>query len=108
MRDLIFSFLTRVLPGPATHLVTLFLTPFFQRLVSQLLMWFAVLLSALLFLGLAGIALMLGLVVGQFHWVLVGVPAIALLLLVGAWIRAHQISQSSQIHRRDAAGGFAL
>ena len=37
-------------------------------------------LLAFLFLGLAGVALMLGLVQGQFHWAFAAVPGAALLL----------------------------
>lgn len=38
--------------------------------------------SAMLALGLAGVALMLGVLQGQFHWVLVVVPCVALLIAV--------------------------
>ena len=41
-------------------------------------------LSGLMFLGLGGIALMLGAIHNQFHWMLVAVPAVALTLAVVA------------------------
>lgn len=40
------------------------------------------------FLSLAGIALMLGFLQNQFHWVLVAVPGVALLLTVVAFFEA--------------------
>jgi hypothetical protein len=107
MHALLSSFFTRLLPASATHFMTVFLTALLQSFAKQLFMWFAVLLAALLFLSLTGMALMLGFLLGQFHWVLVGVPAGALLLLIGVWIRANQLTPPSQIHRRDAASGFA-
>jgi hypothetical protein len=43
--------------------------------------------SALMAIGLIGIAVMLGVLHGSFHWVLVAVPAIAVLIAaVGAYI----------------------
>lgn len=44
--------------------------------------WVLVALSAVVFLGLTGTALMLGLLQNQFHWALVAVPGFALGLLV--------------------------
>ena len=40
---------------------------------------------ALLFLVFAGVATMLGVVMGQFHWVLAAVPGVALLIALGAF-----------------------
>jgi membrane protein implicated in regulation of membrane protease activity len=108
MRTLLLSFLTRLLPASASHFMKTFLTVFLQSFASQLFIWVALLLSAMLFLGLAGVALMLGLLQSQFHWVLVAVPALALLLVVGLWIRARQTSRSSQIQQRDVAIGFVF
>ena len=46
--------------------------------------WLMAILAALLFLGLAGTALMLGFMQNHFHWMLVAVPGFALLLLIVA------------------------
>lgn len=51
-------------------------------LLTRAVAWVLVALSAVVFLGLAGTALMLGLLQNQFHWVLVAVPGFALGLLV--------------------------
>jgi uncharacterized membrane protein len=40
--------------------------------------------SGMLALGLIGIAVMLGVLHGSFHWVLVAVPAVAVLVAVGS------------------------
>ena len=49
--------------------------------------WVVAVLTAMLFLGLTGTALMFGFMHNQFHWVLVAVPAFALLLCIAAiWI----------------------
>jgi hypothetical protein len=98
MRTLLALLLTRLLPNAATHLLGVFLTSFLRSCAAHILIWFAVLISAMLFVGLSGMALMMGLLYGQFHWVLLAVPAAALLLLAVAWIRAVQISHSSPIH----------
>jgi hypothetical protein len=103
MRSLILALLLRYLPASATHWMTALLTSFLQSCASHILIWLAVLMLALLFLGLAGVALMLGFLYGQFHWVLLGVPAGALLLLLGVWLRAHQISPLSPRQPRRAA-----
>ena len=47
--------------------------------------WAVTLFSLLTFLILAGVAIMLGAVHGEFHWVLVLVPGVALALAVAAW-----------------------
>ena len=108
MRTVIALLLTSLLPKAATHLMSVFLTSFSRSCAAHILMWFAVLMSVLLFLGLSGVALMMGLLYGQFHWALVAVPVAALLLLVGVWIRAYQLSQISPIHPRSAVGGGVL
>lgn len=50
--------------------------------------WMLAVLTGVVFLGLTGVAVMLGLMQNQFHWVLVLVPAVALLLVVFAILRA--------------------
>jgi len=61
---------------------------------SQLLLrsaaWVMAALFGVVFLGLTGTALMLGLLQNQFHWVLVLVPAAALLMTLLARLRARQ------------------
>lgn len=47
--------------------------------------WGLAVVGLLVFLVLAGVALMLGMMQGQFHWILVVAPALPLLLAVGAW-----------------------
>lgn len=47
-------------------------------------------LAAILFLGLAGAAVMLGFMQNQFHWVLVIVPGVALALMIVAAVRANR------------------
>jgi hypothetical protein len=98
MRTLLALVLTSLLPKAATHLMATFLTSFLRSCAAHILIWFAVLMSAMLFLGLSGTALMMGLLYGEFHWALVVVPGTALLMLVGAWIRASQLSHSSPLH----------
>jgi peptidoglycan/LPS O-acetylase OafA/YrhL len=44
----------------------------------------------MVFLMLAGVAAMLGTMQGEFHWVLVVVPAIPLVLAIAAWNVARQ------------------
>lgn len=57
-------------------------------LLTRAASWIAAVIAGALFLVLAGIALMLGLLQNQFHWSLVVVPGAALLLLVVAVVRA--------------------
>lgn len=52
-------------------------------------------LCALLFIGLAGTAVMLGVLQSRFHWVLVVVPAIALLLALVAMLSARRPTASA-------------
>lgn len=59
-------------------------------LMARVVAWVLALLSAVVFLGLAGVALMLGLMQNQFHWVLVAVPGFALALVVIALLRAQK------------------
>ena len=56
--------------------------------LKRIAAWVVAILAALLFLGLAGTAVMLGFMQNQFHWVLVIVPGTALLLLVIAVVLA--------------------
>lgn len=53
-----------------------------SELLAHALAILTVMLAGALFLGLTGAALMLGFLQNQFHWVLVVVPGVALLLLI--------------------------
>ena len=59
-------------------------------LLQRLLAWALVGIGATVFVILAGTALMLGAATGQFHWALVAVPAVALVLTLAAFFRARQ------------------
>jgi hypothetical protein len=47
--------------------------------------WAVAVVGLLVFLVLAGVAAMLGVMQGQFHWILAVTPAVPLLLAIGAW-----------------------
>jgi hypothetical protein len=51
--------------------------------------------SAMLALGLIGIAVMLGVLHGSFHWVLVAVPGVAVLIAVMAALYASRTTPSN-------------
>lgn len=57
---------------------------FLMRAVASLL----ALMCAAVFMSLAGMALMLGVLQNQFHWVLVAAPGVALLLTIVAVLKA--------------------
>lgn len=61
-----------------------------SELLQRGLAWGLVILCAGVFLTLAGVALMLGILLNQFHWVLVAIPAVMLLLLLVAFGKARQ------------------
>lgn len=52
--------------------------------------WGVAVVGILVFLVLAGVAVMLGVMLGAFHWVLVLTPGSALLVAVVAWNMARQ------------------
>jgi len=60
------------------------------EVAKRAIAWVVTLFGLLIFLVLAGVAAMLGVMQGEFHWILVVVPAIALVLSVGAWSVARQ------------------
>ena len=66
------------------------------ELVKRMLAWLLVVAAAGLFLVLAGTALMLGMLQNQFHWVLIVVPSMALLLGVVALILAKRPLRSER------------
>ena len=47
--------------------------------------WGVAVVGLLVFLVLAGVAVMLGVMLGAFHWILVLAPGIALVLAIAAW-----------------------
>lgn len=57
-------------------------------LLKRYLAWGIAIVCAMLFMGLAGIALMLGTLHSQFHWVLLAVPGSALLAMLVAIAKA--------------------
>ena len=52
-----------------------------SELLARVVAGVVAIMALVVFLGLAGIALMLGLLQNQFHWVLIAVPGFALALL---------------------------
>jgi hypothetical protein len=60
------------------------------ELAKRAIAWVVTLFGLLIFLVLAGVAAMLGVMQGEFHWILVIVPGIALVISVGAWNVARQ------------------
>jgi hypothetical protein len=60
------------------------------EVAKRAIAWVVTLFGLLIFLVLAGVAAMLGVMQGEFHWILVVVPAIALVISVGAWSIARQ------------------
>lgn len=59
-------------------------------LIQRVIAWVLVVVGAMVFLILAGVALMLGATISQFHWALVAVPAVALALTLGAFFKARK------------------
>jgi hypothetical protein len=64
--------------------------------VKRGLAWALVALGTLVFVLFSGIALMLGVVLNQFHWVLVAVPAVTLLLTWLAFSKAKTAIKSDR------------
>ena len=57
-------------------------------LLTRATAWILAVLAAVVFLGLSSVALMLGVMQNQFHWILVLVPGFSLLLVIAAVLRA--------------------
>lgn len=55
-----------------------------SELVARVVAGVIAILALVVFLGLAGTAVMLGLLQGQFHWILVAVPGFSLILVIAA------------------------
>jgi hypothetical protein len=64
----------------------------------------------LMFVLLAGVAAMLGLLQGQFHWALVGVPGIALLITLAALLASRRPAPGERFAelRRQLAADIGL
>jgi hypothetical protein len=60
------------------------------EVAKRAIAWVVTLFGLLIFLVLAGVAAMLGVMQGEFHWVLVVVPGIALAISAAAWGIARQ------------------
>jgi hypothetical protein len=56
----------------------------------RVIAWGVAVLSFIVFLVLAGVAVMLGVMQGEFHWILLVAPGVALLLAVSSWSIARQ------------------
>lgn len=62
------------------------------EIMKRIVAWVVAVLTALLFLGLTGTAVMFGFMHNQFHWVLIAVPAVALVLLMAAlWVATRSL-----------------
>jgi hypothetical protein len=60
------------------------------EVAKRAIAWVVTLFGLLIFLVLAGVAAMLGVMQGEFHWILVVVPAVALVVSGFAWGFARQ------------------
>lgn len=60
------------------------------EVAKRVVAWGVAVIGLLVFLVLAGVAVMLGTIQGEFHWALVIVPGIALAISLGAWSIARQ------------------
>ncbi len=84
------------------------------QVARRALAWLLAVVCGSVFISMAGIALMLGFLHNQFHWVLVGVPCVALLATVIALIQAkkpldseHFPELKAQLHSDATALRFA-
>lgn len=59
-----------------------------NHVVGRLVAWVLFVLCGFLFLTLTGVALMLGFLQNQFHWILIATPGVALIITVMAFIKA--------------------
>ncbi len=75
-------------------------------LLARVVAWTLGGLFALLFVGLAGTAVMLGVMQDHFHWVLAVVPGVALVLAVAALLAARRpspLDRFAELRRQFAA-----
>jgi peptidoglycan/LPS O-acetylase OafA/YrhL len=61
-----------------------------EEVLTKVIAWLVAVLAGVVFLGLVGTAVMLGVLGNHFHWVLVAVPGVALLLTTAAVLRAQK------------------
>lgn len=60
------------------------------QVAKRVIAWGVAVFGLVVFLVLAGVAAMLGVMLGEFHWILVAAPGAALLLSIAAWSVARQ------------------
>lgn len=60
------------------------------HVAKRVIAWGVTVMALVVFLVLAGVAVMLGAIDGEFHWALVLAPGTALIVSVGAWTIARQ------------------
>ncbi|WP_395058908.1 hypothetical protein [Polaromonas sp.] len=58
--------------------------------LGRVMAWVMVAVCAIVFLVLAGVALMLAMVTSPFHWALVAVPSAVLVLMFVAWLKTRK------------------
>jgi hypothetical protein len=61
-----------------------------MEVAKRVIAWGVAVFGLLVFLVLSGVAVMLGAMHGEFHWVLIAAPGVALLLSLAAWSFARQ------------------
>lgn len=61
-----------------------------EEVLTRVIAWALAVLAGVVFLGLAGTAVMLGILSNHFHWVLIAVPGVALVLSIVAALRAQK------------------
>jgi uncharacterized membrane protein len=66
------------------------------ELLQRGVAWAVAALCAAVFLTLAGVALMLAVLLNQFHWVLLATPAVMLVLMVVAVVKAREPLRTSR------------
>ena len=67
-----------------------------SELVQRVVAWALAVLCGVVFLGLAGTAVMFGVLQNQFHWVLIAVPGVALVLVVASVLWAQKPFRSER------------
>ena len=61
-----------------------------EEILTRVIAWLVAVLAGVVFLGLVGTAVMLGVMDNHFHWVLLAVPGVALVLTIAAALRANK------------------
>lgn len=61
-----------------------------SEILARLVAWFVAAVLGIMFLGLTGVAVMIGVMQAHFHWVLIAVPGSILLAAILAAIRAQK------------------